>query len=298
MLRYSDIIFDPVGHTYTAPDGRALQGITGMLQRQLFPDEYAGVDEETLKAAAERGSAIHAQVEFCDDFGTTFEDIPEVVNYQRLIKEGGYVPCESEYVVSDNEHFASPIDKVFEVSETEYILGDIKTVSNLNVDKVRWQLSIYAMLFERQNPGCKVVGLLAIWLRGDKAKITEVQRIPDSVIDSLLAAEVEGRQFANPLPSVNTLPDRYKAMEMQILDLLAKKKEIEEQVKTFSERMKTEMEKAGVKKWETENMRLTYIDPTTKETFDSKRFKEEHPESYKKYTKTTKVKSSIRITAL
>lgn len=295
MLRYSKIVFDPVGHTYTAPDGRALQGITGMLQRQLFPDEYAGVDEETLKAAAERGSAIHAQVEFCDDFGTTFEDIPEVVNYQRLIKEGGYVPCESEYVVSDNEHFASPIDKVFKVSETEYILGDIKTVRNLNEDKVRWQLSIYATFFERQNPGCKVVGLLAIWLRRDKAKITEVQRIPDSVIDSLLAAEVDGRQFVNPLPSVNTLPDRYKAMEMQILDLLAKKKEIEEQVKTFSERMKGEMEKAGVKKWETDNMRLTYIDPTTKETFDSKRFKEEHPEDYRKYTKTTNVKSSIRI---
>lgn len=292
MLRYSKIVFDPVGHTYTAPDGRALQGITGMLQRQLFPDEYAGVDEETLKAAAERGSAIHAQVEFCDDFGTTFEDIPEVVNYQRLIKEGGYVPCESEYVVSDNEHFASPIDKVFKVSETEYILGDIKTVRNLNEDKVRWQLSIYAMLFERQNPDCKVVGLLAIWLRGDKAKITEVQRIPDSVIDSLLAAEVEGRQF------VNTLPDRYKAMEMQILDLLAKKKEIEEQVKTFSERMKGEMEKAGVKKWETDNMRLTYIDSTSKETFDSKRFKEEHPDFYREYIKTTKVKPSIRITAL
>lgn len=298
MLRYSEIKFDPVGHTYTAPDGRALQGITGMLQRQLFPDEYAGVDEETLKAAAERGSAIHAQVEFCDDFGTTFEDIPEVVNYQRLIKEGGYVPCESEYVVSDNEHFASPIDKVFKVSETEYILGDIKTVRNLNEDKVRWQLSIYATFFERQNPGCKVVGLLAIWLRRDKAKITEVQRIPDSVIDELLLAEVEGRQFINPLPSVNTLPDRYKAMEMQILDLLAKKKEIEEQVKTFSERMKGEMEKAGVKKWETDNMRLTYIEPTIKETFDSKRFQDEHPESYREYIKTTKIKSSIRITSL
>lgn len=297
MLRYSDIIFDPVGHTYTAPDGRALQGITGMLSKQLFPDEYADVPKAILDNAAERGSNIHAQVEFCDDFGTT-NDTPEVVNYQRLIKEGGYVPCESEYVVSDNVHFASPIDKVFKVSETEYILGDIKTVRNLNEDKVRWQLGIYATFFERQNPGCKVVGLLAIWLRGDKAKITEVQRIPDGVIDSLLAAEVEGRQFINPLPSVNTLPDRYKAMEMQILDLLAKKKEIEEQVKTFSERMKGEMEKAGVKKWETDNMRLTYIEPSTKETFDAKRFKEEHPESYKNYIKTTKVKSSIRITSL
>lgn len=298
MLRYSDIIFDPVGHTYTAPDGRALQGITGMLQRQLFPDEYAGVDEETLKAAAERGSAIHAQVEFCDDFGTTFEDIPEVVNYQRLIKERELEPIESEYLVSDNEHFASSIDKVYKVSDTEYILGDIKTCRTRNVDKVRWQLSIYATLFERQNPGCKVVGLLAIWLRGEEAEITDIDRIDDAVIDSLLAAEVEGRQFVNPLPSVNTLPDRYKAMEMQILNLLAKKKEIEEQVKTFSERMKGEMEKARVKKWKTKNMQLTYIEPSTKETFDSNRFKEEHPEDYKKYTKTTKVKSSIRITSL
>lgn len=297
MLRYSDIIFDPVGHTYTAPDGRALRGITGMLSKQLFPDEYADVPKAILDNAADRGSNIHAQVEFCDDFGTT-NDTPEVVNYQRLIKERGLIPTESEYLVSDNEHFASPIDKVFKVSETEYILGDIKTVRNLNEDKVRWQLSIYATFFERQNPGCKVVGLLAIWLRGDKAKITEVQRIPDRVIDSLLAAEVEGRQFVNPLPSVNTLPDRYKAMEMQILDLLAKKKEIEEQVKTFSERMKGEMEKAGVKTWETDNMRLTYIEPSTKETFDSKKFKEENPESYKNYIKTTKVKSSIRITSL
>ena len=208
------------------------------------------------------------------------------------------IPTESEYLVSDNEHFASSIDKVYKVSDTEYILGDIKTCRVLNKDKVRWQLSIYATFFERQNPGCKVVGLLAIWLRGEEAEITDINRIDDAVIDSLLAAEVEGRQFVNPLPSVNTLPDRYKAMEMQILDLLAKKKEIEEQVKTFSERMKGEMEKAGVKKWETDNMRLTYIEPSTKETFDAKRFKEEHPESYKNYIKTTKVKSSIRITSL
>lgn len=234
---------------------------------------------------------------FCDDFGTT-NDTPEVVNYQRLIKERGLIPTESEYLVSDNEHFASSIDKVYKVSDTEYILGDIKTCRVRNVDKVRWQLSIYATFFERQNPGCKVVGLLAIWLRGEEAEITDIDRIDDAVIDALLAAEVEGRQFINPLPSVNTLPDRYKAMEMQILDLLAKKKEIEEQVKTFSERMKGEMEKAGVKKWETDNMRLTYIEPSTKETFDSKKFKEENPESYKNYIKTTKVKSSIRITSL
>lgn len=47
-----------------------------------------------------------------------------------------------------------------------------------------------------------------------------------------------------------------------------------------------------------DNMRLTYIEPTTKETFDSKRFQDEHPESYREYIKTTKIKSSIRITSL
>ena len=174
MLRYSDIIFNPVGHTYTAPDGRALRGITGMLSKQLFPDEYADVPKAILDNAADRGSNIHAQVEFCDDFGT-INDTPEVVNYQRLIKERGLEPIESEYLVSDNEHFASPIDKVYKVSDTEYILGDIKTCRVRNVDKVRWQLSIYATFFERQNPGCKVVGLLAIWLRGEEAEITDFQ---------------------------------------------------------------------------------------------------------------------------
>ena len=280
------------------PDGVVLQGVTGMIRRQLFPDMYAGIDEAVLNKAAERGTNIHAQVEFADDFGMD-SDTPEVVKYRQLCEAEGLQSYLSEYIVSDEKHFASPIDKVYKLADTEYILGDIKTTSVLNTEFVRWQLSIYATLFERQNPGCKAVKLIAIWLRGDKGKIEEVQRIPDEVVDELLDCEIGGRQFTNPLaPTTSLLPEQYKAMEMQIIDIDTQLKALQEQRETLLQGLKAEMEKAGVKKWETDNLRLTYVAPTTKETFDSKRFKAEHPDVYADYIKTTKTKSSIRLTTL
>ena len=58
-LNQSKVIFDPQEHTYTL-DGMLLQGITGMIERQLFPDKYSGVPEFVMKRAAERGSFVHA----------------------------------------------------------------------------------------------------------------------------------------------------------------------------------------------------------------------------------------------
>ena len=280
------------------PDGATLQGVTAMIRRRLFPDLYAGVSEVVLNKAAERGSNIHAQVEFADEFGMA-SDTPEVIKYRQLLQSENLKPYTSEYVVSDEKHFASPIDKVYAVSDTDFILGDIKTTASLNTEFVRWQLSIYATLFERQNPGCKAVKLIAIWLRGDKGKIEAVERIPDEVIDELLACEVDGRHFNNPYSPVQSLlPERYKAMELQMIDIDSQLKALQKQRDTLLQGLKAEMEKAGVKKWETDSIRLTYVAPSKKETFDTKRFKADHPEIYSEYLRTTTTKSSIRFTTL
>lgn len=42
-------------------------------------------------------------------------------------------------------------------------------------------------------------------------------------------------------------------------------------------------------------VKLTYVSPTTRNTIDSKKLKEEEPELAKKFTKTTNVKASVRI---
>ena len=72
---------------------------------------------------------------------------------------------------------------------------------------------------------------------------------------------------------------------------------IEEQQKALKEAIKQEMEARGILKVEdsTNGMTITYIAPTYRETFDSKKFKAEQPDMYDEYVKLSPVKSSIKI---
>ena len=58
-----------------------------------------------------------------------------------------------------------------------------------------------------------------------------------------------------------------------------------------------EMKAKDIKKIETPDVIISYIDETERETFDSKKFKEENPDMYDEYVKFTPVKASIRIKA-
>ena len=57
-----------------------------------------------------------------------------------------------------------------------------------------------------------------------------------------------------------------------------------------------EMEAKDILAIESDDLKISYVGETYKEIFDSKRFKEEHPDLYKEYLKDSYVKSSIRIT--
>jgi regulator of replication initiation timing len=56
-----------------------------------------------------------------------------------------------------------------------------------------------------------------------------------------------------------------------------------------------EMEQKGVVKLDNDVVTITYIAPTDRETFDSKKFKEEQPDMYDEYVKISPVKPSVRI---
>lgn len=160
----SQVVFNPDEHTYMLGD-KELSGITSVISRQLFPDKYRDVPEYVLRKAAERGTMIHSICELVDDMGIT-HDSDEAQGYKELKDDWGLRYECSEYLVSDNEDYASCIDKVYRENETDFTLGDIKTTYVLDKESVRWQLSIYAYLFELQNPGCNAVRLIGIWLRG------------------------------------------------------------------------------------------------------------------------------------
>ena len=94
------------------------------------------------------------------------------------------------------------------------------------------------------------------------------------------------------LTSDNLMPietqNKIIAIENQIADL----KKAEETLKSA---LLEEMTKRNIKKIETEKLTITYIDESTRETFDSKRLKEENRELYDEYAKISTTKAYVKI---
>lgn len=180
----SQVVFNELDHTYMF-NGKQLSGVTSMLSRTLFRDKYKGISKEVLAKAADYGHNIHEQIELVDSLGVT-SDTPAVQDYLRMKNELGVSTLASEYLVSDEDLIASSIDIVF----NDLSLVDVKTTSKLDMEYLSWQLSIYAHLFERQNPSLKVPRLLAIWLpkpRYGRSMCVEVPRKSREAIEVLLA---------------------------------------------------------------------------------------------------------------
>lgn len=80
-----------------------------------------------------------------------------------------------------------------------------------------------------------------------------------------------------------------------IRNLEKQKKDIETQEKLMREKLLKACEDYGVLGFDNDLMSVTYVPETTRETFDSKSFKTDYPELAPLYTKTSKVKASLRI---
>ena len=80
-----------------------------------------------------------------------------------------------------------------------------------------------------------------------------------------------------------------------IADFERQVKYIKEQEESLKTAILNEMEAKGIIKIETEDLIINYIQPTDRETFDSKGFKKDYPDIYDEYVKMTPVKSSVRL---
>ena len=292
-LKKPQATFDPASHTYALADGTPLQGITGMLSKQLFPDKYKGVDEGTLRRAAERGSFIHEACELMDELGIT-PGSPETASYGKIKEAHGLRHEASEYLVTDGRRFASCIDKVYRESDAAFTLADIKTTFKLDREYVRWQLSVYAFLFELQNPGATVARLAAIWLRGEQSAFEEVERIPGGTVAALLEAEAEGRQFTPPSCPL-TLPEKYRQMERSIIETERMAKEWAAKRKELMDGIMREMVLAGAYQWEGDSIKLTRKKDGIRKSFDPKRLEKDHPDIYSAYLTETPVAGSVTL---
>lgn len=291
-LNHSEVAFDEGAHTYTL-HGKTLSGITAVIRAKLFPTEYDNVSQAVLDKAAERGHRVHSALEMWDTLGMPTDDCPELDNYIRLDAMHEFLRhhLASEYIVSDNERYASGIDKVYQDGEKSVVLADIKTVYSLNTEYVSWQLSVYAYLFSLLNPEVKVSGLYAIHLRGDKARVVEVGRKSDAQVRWLLYDE----PIASDLDrAANAFPQILSA-EARLISLKAAAERAAAEYEQVRQGILAIMEEYDVKHYESDRLVLTRKADTERTTFDTKRFRAEHPDLYAQYASTATAKGGILI---
>ena len=284
------VVFDEATHTYTLGD-KNLVGITGLIHDKVFPDMYNGIPAAVLNKAAERGKSVHQNIED-HDRGMFACQTPELINYKKGCTDCGLVHEDSEYIVTDREHYASAIDKVYRLSETEFALADIKTTSKLNIEYVSWQLSIYAYLFEKQVVGAKAKVLYAIWLRGDEYRFVEVERKSQNDVERLLSCGITGEDFITKT-EVQQLPDNVIATLQQIADIEVQAKALLDQSKTLREAIEKEMRERNIVRWDNDVFEVSLTSDYEKKAFDTTKFKKEHPDMVDAYMKTSRVKGHL-----
>ena len=303
-LKQCSVVFNLEDHTYYLPEkDKYLSGITGMLERQLFPDTYAGIPEAIIKQAAEYGTEVHESIE---DFDMNWENdgTQEVADYIKLITENNLIHETSEYLITDGENYASMIDKVYRVDETTFDIGDIKTYGVMTPDKrekARWQLSIYAYLFELMNKKAKVRRIFILHIRNKAKKdgtfdhisdFIELVRIPSEIVKELLLADSVGEQFINPY----AIPEDIKSQEPLIRKLIQAKTDAETRLNSIKARILSLMEAQDIKSWCTDSMRITQKLPTTRSSFSLSDFKEAHADiDIEPFMKTSEVAGSLTI---
>ena len=291
-LNQVPVRFDQESHTYTDErTGKQLNGITGTLIHRVFPDKYKDIPQSILANAAARGSNVHEDIELAEELGVV-PTTEEGKNYLKLKEKYGIKFLESEYTVSDLEHYASQIDIIFDVEENIVDLADIKTTSKFDRESVSWQLSVYAFFFELNNPHVKVRNLYGVWLRGDISELIQVDRHTETEVKALIEADQKDIPFEyNP-----AFPDFITENEESLIALGKTIKRLQEEYDIIKSNLFEKMQESGEGSIDTGKVLYTITKASTRSTFNSKAFKKDHADMYEQYISTTEIGENIKIT--
>ena len=286
------IRFEENGHRYFDGEKELISVSALMAKHGLAPD-YSGVSESVLKAKAERGTLIHKEIE---DYIKTGECgfTPECFHFSEYIEESGIKVEASEKIVG-NDICAGTIDLLLRNANGAPMIADIKTTAKVNYDAVSWQLSIYNAL-----SGWGATEFLVFHFDKDGIlRVTPISPKPPQEVESLFEAERQGRMFFEEVPEIFAHTADIAAL-VAVEATIKHYTELADKAKKKADEMKAAiikaMEENGIKTFEGEGVKITYIAPTESRSIDAARLREDFPDLAEKYEKTTFRKASLKIT--
>ena len=317
-----EILFDPEKHAYTVNGKPAKISVTTLIGKQISKDEYIAVPEDVLKRAADRGTAVHADLEYYVGHQPHEPTTPECKNFANYIKANGWtienpltefkLALEFSCVVDNKKYsfiLCGTADLIC-ILNGKHVVVDHKTTSVIHEESVRWQMSLLDYM-ARQLDGCIINGHEFHYTPAeelyvfhfDKSAIfrpVKVAPISDIEIERLLIAEAMDEEY-HPTPVEILTPRQQVALEeveKKLTAIAAAKKLLEdEETKLKSEMIQAfESHPDAQKTINFGAVSVTYSKPGTRTSFDSEKFQQDHPDLYAQYVKTSTTKSSVRIT--
>ena len=288
--------FDAETHTYTNENGEVLISVTQLLKQAGISPNYDFVNEEVLKAASEKGTLIHKEIEDYikkGEIGFT-KELHEFITY---VKEQGIKILASEKQVY-NDRVAGTIDLIFQYPNGKVVYADFKTTSTIHKQAVSYQLSIYKDLdknSEHEIDADYEDANLEVWhfLKDGSFEVHSVMEIAKPVLNNLYDSIAKGEKYEVQLDET-ALAELCQA-EKIIAYFENERKQAEEKAKLVREKIVESMKAQGLTKFENDKILINLIAAGKRETFDSTRFKKEHPDMYDQYIKTSETKETVRI---
>ena len=287
--------FDAQTHTYTNENGEVLISVTQLLKQAGISPNYDRVDEKILKAAAEKGTLIHKEIEDYiknGEFGFT----RETNNFIHYLKDHNIKVLASEKLVH-NDKVAGTIDLIVQYPDGHIAYVDLKTTSTIHTESVSWQLSIYKDLDlenDYENYADYLDADLEVWhFKKDGGLETKLLTEVSTPEIEKLYESIGGEKYEIQLEE-NALAELVKA-EQIIAYYENEMKQAEDKRNKVREKILQAMKEKGITKFENDKIVINYIAPGTRETFDSSKFKKDNPDTYKKYVKTSDTKETVRI---
>lgn len=239
-------------------------------------------------------------------FGNILE--PHIRDYINAMNGTSFI---EETYIDEVKKIRSNVDGI---DKEENILLEIKTHGanpTLKVYEVQMQLYMYQSGAE--------VGWLALYQRpknfdtefdADNLKIKVIERDEEliaKILDSvklfwsrceLLKANpnIDEQEYLTTDNDMELALAKLNNLAPALIEAKAQLKEIEHQEKELKDYLYEQMEENNIKKMSTPLLNVTRVLPSTSTRFDSKAFKEEHPDLHEQYLKENQRKGYVKIT--
>lgn len=303
------IEFNEKKHQYKIDGDIAHISVTELLHKHGLAPNYDGVNKKTLKDKADKGKAIHKDL----------ENIFKVPNYEPTTKEGNSflewvkrnVDCGTSEQMLGLDYkemkFAGTCDVMGFLKTGETFIADHKTTANFDREYVSWQVSILDY-FARNLGQNSVNGKQFNWggalkfycfhyVNGELS-VKLLKKVSDKEIEKLLECEYNHEIYQRPNLVIDPeLEQRFLTAEEYLISVEQTFKKAQENAKKLRAEMLSLFEKQNIQSWESKDRRLkvTYIPQIDKMDIDRAKLKESFPQAYAKCQKIIKQKPQIRV---